>query len=64
MWVKYDHWPIKGEQIGDLRDFQWYNVMHIVQTKPVYKNWRCLQKSIFTATCGLSDVPLVVLGAL
>jgi len=34
----------------------------IVQTKLMLKNWRYQQKSMFTATGGHTDVPLVVLG--
>jgi len=35
---------------------------HTVQTKLMFKNWRYPQKSMFTATKGHTDVPLVVLG--
>ena len=45
-----------------LKGFQWCYAMYIVQTKPVHKNWRYLQKLMFTATGGITDVPLVVLG--
>jgi hypothetical protein len=35
---------------------------HIIQTKLMLKNWRYPQKSMFTATGGPTDMPLVVLG--
>jgi hypothetical protein len=39
------------------KGFQW----HIVQTKLIYKNQTYQQKSMFTASGGLTDVPFVVL---
>jgi hypothetical protein len=35
---------------------------HIVEKKLMFKNWRYPQKSMFTATGGPTDMPLVVLG--
>jgi hypothetical protein len=35
---------------------------HIIQTKLMLKNWRYPQNSMFTATEGSTDMPLVVLG--
>jgi hypothetical protein len=46
----------------DLKGFQWRIVtQHIVQTKLIQKNQTYQQKSMFTATGGLIDVPFVVL---
>jgi hypothetical protein len=39
MLVEYQHWPMKQELFDDLNRCQSRAVTHILQTKPMLKNW-------------------------
>jgi len=60
--LKYQHWPMKQKLFRDQNGCQWRTVPHICQRNVMLKNRRYSQISMFTATGGPTNVPLVVLG--
>jgi len=56
--LKYQHCPMKRTPVVDQKVAY---CTHIIQTKLMLKNRRQPQNSMFTATEGPTDMPLVVL---
>jgi len=53
---------MKQKLFIDQKGCQWRTIPHIIQTKVMLKNQRYPQISMFTATGGLTDLSLIVLG--